>query len=182
MSRYCSLLLGVVPAVGVVVAAIVTTGTGLGTGVGQALAGFLGPTYGWRFPFLIVSIPGMVCSLLLLCIKDPPRGQKEAARIELDEAIRAKNQQQQEVGNRRRDPMERQDGRSHLENHENDIILVENKVTWKTTKEMITTPTVALAFIGAAPGALPFGFGSVFLNDYLAEDRGMTVEVSRLIF
>ena len=215
-------------------AAIVTTGTGLGTGVGQALAGLLGPTYGWRFPFLIVSIPGMLCSLLLLCIRDPPRGRKEAARIELDEAIRnrhvegrrrhndgdnvvthdlgpdcplhdqslhplAKSQSlaAQDIHDRGKadlstvsrplEPclttgasMEQGSSPGNVQNNENKTVL-EKKVSWRTTKEMITTPTVALVFLGAAPGALPFGFGSVFLNDYLAEDRGMTVEVRLLM-
>jgi MFS family permease len=191
------------------VAAIVTTGTGLGAGVGQALAGFLGPSKGWRFPFLVVSIPGMLCSLLLLCIQDPPRGRKEAARIALNEAIRnkqAKNQHEcspeehalepsgggygtKEPAVVPNDPCRHEHKALGLENGNATTLLVDDrapeeeqevvddKVSWKTTKEMITTPTVALVLLGAAPGALPFGFGSVFLNDYLAEDRGMTVEV-----
>jgi len=54
---------------------------------------------------------------------------------------------------------------------------VDKKVTWKTTVEMLKTPTVILTLLQAAPGALPFGFISVFLNDYLSEDRGMSTQV-----
>ena len=144
------------------VAAIITTGTGLGSGIGQALAGFLGPKYGWRFPFLVVSIPGMVCSFLLFMIRDPKRGQKEQARIEFDEERRA------QVGND--DSAAGNDGSGNISQRPDD------KVSWKTTWEMIKTPSVLLIFLQAAPAALPFGFGSVFLNDYLAQDRGIGVE------
>lgn len=147
------------------VAAIVTIGTGLGSGVGQALAGFLGPKYGWRFPFLVVSVPGMVCSFLLLMIRDPQRGQKEQARIEFDEERRAHVDDYDEESNSDESP--------------NVPIVAQRqneKVSWKTTWEMIKTPSITLIFLQAAPASLPFGFGSVFLNDYLAQDRGIGVE------
>lgn len=147
------------------VAAIITIGTGLGSGVGQALAGFLGPKYGWRFPFLVVSVPGMVCSFLFFMIRDPKRGQKEQARIEFDEERRAQAVDHNEATNI--------DGSANVPSvsqRPND------KVSWKTTWEMIKTPSVLLIFLQAAPASLPFGFGSVFLNDYLAQDRGIGVE------
>jgi len=144
------------------VAAIVTIGTGLGSGVGQALAGFLGTKYGWRFPFLVVSVPGMVCSFLLLMIRDPKRGQKEEARIEFDKERRAHEEENVEIISA--------SGGNLAPPRPN------NKVSWKTTWDMIKTPSVLLIFLQAAPAALPFGFGSVFLNDYLAQDRGIGVE------
>lgn len=61
------------------IAAVVTTGTGLGMGLGQAMAGSVDS---WRTPFLVVSIPGLICSGLVLFIKDPPRGAKEEAVLE----------------------------------------------------------------------------------------------------
>ena len=143
------------------VAAIITIGTGLGSGVGQALAGFLGPKYGWRFPFLIVSVPGMACSFLLLMIRDPKRGLQEQARIEFDQ------EQQAQADN---------DGGNDFPSLSPSSQRANNKVSWKTAWEMIKTPSVLLVFLQAAPAALPFGFGSVFLNDYLAQDRGIGVE------
>lgn len=59
------------------VAAMVTSGAGLGVIIGQAIAGFVGSHYGWRLPFLIVSIPAFVCATMMLFLKDPPRGLKE---------------------------------------------------------------------------------------------------------
>ena len=147
------------------VAAIITIGTGLGSGVGQALAGFLGPKYGWRFPFLVVSVPGMVCSFLLFMIRDPKRGQKEQARIEFDEERLAQVVDHDNASNI--------DGSANVPSVSQ---RPDDKVSWKTTWEMIRTPSVLLIFLQAAPASLPFGFGSVFLNDYLAQDRGIGVE------
>uniref|UniRef100_A0A7S2KRC2 Major facilitator superfamily (MFS) profile domain-containing protein n=1 Tax=Leptocylindrus danicus TaxID=163516 RepID=A0A7S2KRC2_9STRA len=59
------------------VAAMVTCGAGLGVIIGQAIAGFVGSHYGWRLPFLIVSVPAFVCATMMLFLKDPPRGLKE---------------------------------------------------------------------------------------------------------
>lgn len=61
------------------IAAVVSTGTGLGMGMGQLLAGSISS---WRLPFLIVSIPGFICALVFLFVKDPKRGAKEAAVLE----------------------------------------------------------------------------------------------------
>ena len=68
----------------VAIAAIVTTGTGIGTGIGQVLAGF---TASWRTPFILVSIPGLLCSFFMLFIEDPKRGSYEAAVLERGEII-----------------------------------------------------------------------------------------------
>ena len=58
------------------VAAVVTTGSGMGMGIGQVIAGLLPD---WRLPFLIVSIPGILCSFVILFFDDPPRGASEEA-------------------------------------------------------------------------------------------------------
>jgi hypothetical protein len=62
-----------------IVAAVVTTGSGMGMGIGQVIAGLLDD---WRLPFLIVSIPGLLCSFIILFFNDPPRGANEAAVLE----------------------------------------------------------------------------------------------------
>ena len=62
------------------IAAVVTTGTGLGMGIGQIIAGNVSS---WRLPFLLVAIPGLLCSIVMLfCVEDPKRGAKEAAVLE----------------------------------------------------------------------------------------------------
>ena len=59
-----------------IVSAVITTGSGIGMGIGQVIAGLLDD---WRLPFLVVSVPGIICSFIILFFNDPPRGANEAA-------------------------------------------------------------------------------------------------------
>merc|ERR1711975_141144 len=57
---------------------IVTAAMGVGILIGQVLSGLLGPTYGWRMIFAIVSLPGFLVSFLTLYLtKEPARGGTE---------------------------------------------------------------------------------------------------------
>lgn len=63
--------------------AFVGMGTGIGIAVGQGIAGFLGPTFGWRLPFLVVSAPALICAAIVaVTVKDPERGRMEEATLE----------------------------------------------------------------------------------------------------
>ncbi len=60
--------------------AVLGLASGLGIAVGQLLAGMLGPSHGWRLPFLCIAIPGMLANLLFLAIaREPIRGATEEA-------------------------------------------------------------------------------------------------------
>ncbi len=51
---------------------------GLGIAAGQLLAGFIGPAFGWRLPFIIVAIPNFaLCLLFVLTVREPGRGRTE---------------------------------------------------------------------------------------------------------
>ncbi|WP_428267237.1 MFS transporter [Haliangium sp.] len=51
---------------------------GLGIAFGQLLAGMLGPTHGWRLPFMVVAAPNFGLALLFLAtIREPTRGRAE---------------------------------------------------------------------------------------------------------
>lgn len=53
---------------------------GLGIAAGQLLAGFIGPSMGWRLPFIIVALPNFaLCLLFLLSVREPGRGRTEDA-------------------------------------------------------------------------------------------------------
>lgn len=57
------------------VTALVGMGTGCGIALGQGVAGWVGPIYGWRVPFLIISIPAILCAILIaLFVPEPQRG------------------------------------------------------------------------------------------------------------
>ena len=46
--------------------------------VGQGAAGIFGPKFGWRMPFLVVSIPAMVCAVVVwMCVPEVERGAGE---------------------------------------------------------------------------------------------------------
>ncbi|HTT20026.1 MAG TPA: MFS transporter [Candidatus Sulfotelmatobacter sp.] len=47
----------------------------VGSAAGYLLGGYLAPQYGWRFPFYIAAAPGFVLALVVLLLKEPPRGQ-----------------------------------------------------------------------------------------------------------
>lgn len=47
----------------------------VGSAAGYLLGGYLAPTHGWRFPFYIAAAPGFLLALLVLFLKEPPRGQ-----------------------------------------------------------------------------------------------------------
>jgi len=57
------------------VMASVGVGTGIGIAIGQGLAGLVGPIYGWRLPFLLISLPALLLAVLLMTtVVDPVRG------------------------------------------------------------------------------------------------------------
>lgn len=67
-------------------AANATLGLAMGLGIagGQLMAGLLAPGHGWRLPFLVMAIPGILLSLLFAGVaQEPRRGQHEAGLKEL---------------------------------------------------------------------------------------------------
>lgn len=60
----------------------------IGAAAGYMLGGFVYGLYGWRAAFWIAGAPGLLLSLLILLVRDPPRGQHDthsphAARISM---------------------------------------------------------------------------------------------------
>ncbi|ABF40835.1 major facilitator superfamily (MFS) transporter [Candidatus Koribacter versatilis Ellin345] len=46
----------------------------VGTAIGYLVGGYLGHRHGWRMPFYVCAIPGMIMGLLLLLVPEPVRG------------------------------------------------------------------------------------------------------------
>ncbi|MEO8726324.1 MAG: MFS transporter [Acidobacteriaceae bacterium] len=46
----------------------------VGAALGYIIGGQLGTRYGWRSPFYVCAVPGMIIALLLFFLKEPPRG------------------------------------------------------------------------------------------------------------
>jgi MFS family permease len=164
------------------VTAVVGMGTGLGTALGQGIAGLMGPRFGWRSPFLVVSIPALICAILLaFTVQDPPRGEMEKAVLERihdrssrrnaamiheslspgDLSVNQLSTHEETEGPKvKRTLLCRQDWREN----------------WMTFLDLLSTKTFILSLLQGAPGCLPWGIVNTFLNDFLSEDRGMTVE------
>ena len=54
--------------------------TGAGVMGGQTISGLVGPVWGWRAPFAIVSLPAMLLALLMLATtSEPVRGQCDSS-------------------------------------------------------------------------------------------------------
>src|SRR5215813_5994532 len=49
----------------------------VGAAVGYLVGGFIEPVLGWRAAFYVVGLPGILLSLLVLTVADPPRGATE---------------------------------------------------------------------------------------------------------
>lgn len=59
----------------------------VGSVLGLAIAGFLGPRFGWRVPFIVVSVPNVALALVaLFVLKEPARGAYEKGIGELVQA------------------------------------------------------------------------------------------------
>ncbi len=57
---------------------------GLGMGLGQLLAGMVGPSFGWRLPFVLVALPNLVLVAVFWRVaREPARGRSEDALQEL---------------------------------------------------------------------------------------------------
>src|SRR5215469_8712596 len=46
----------------------------VGSAVGYVMGGYLGHHYGWRTPFLVGAIPGLILALGLMLVREPERG------------------------------------------------------------------------------------------------------------
>mmetsp|Transcript_49958 Transcript_49958/g.60103 ORF Transcript_49958/g.60103 Transcript_49958/m.60103 type:complete len:239 (+) Transcript_49958:2-718(+) len=53
---------------------------------------------------------------------------------------------------------------------------------FRSSWEVLKAPSVFLLLIQGLPGCLPWGIINSFLNDYLSEDKGMTIQAATLTF
>ncbi len=58
----------------------------VGFALGYILGGWLGPQYGWRFPFYLAAAPGFLVGVAVLFLKEPERGQFDSLKETPDRA------------------------------------------------------------------------------------------------
>jgi len=56
-------------------------GLPVGLALSFAVSGWVAKNYGWRMAFLVAGLPGLLCVLLVLFVKEPARGAVEAVNV-----------------------------------------------------------------------------------------------------
>jgi MFS family permease len=67
------------PRVRATVQAIYSSGIAIGAGFAFLFGGQIAQAYGWRWAFYLLGFPGLIFAVLVLLLKEKPRGQTEAA-------------------------------------------------------------------------------------------------------
>lgn len=180
------------------VSSLVGIGVGVGISVGQGVAGFIGPRYGWRLPFVVVSAPALVCALVVwLFVKEPERGAAEEAMMRHRglgqearySSLRRKSSSDESSSDPSTDDSKRELSLASVRiNPRRTLSLTKTKSSpfgmelhLETFRTLIRTPTVILSLLQGAPGCVPWGIVNVFLADFLSENRGMTVELATVV-
>ena len=138
----------------------------LGGMCGQGVAGFLGPAYGWRLPFAVVAAPGLLVAYLVHAFAvEPARGAADRLcdgsnpTSKSDHAGSKYAAGDAAAGTSVSAAMPALAGRF-----------------WSNTKRIMARPTNRLGFLQGIPGCVPWSVIGVFMNDYLAVDKGLGVE------
>lgn len=144
--------------------AFIQIAAALGVALGQSIAGFVGPSAGWRVPFPITSTPAMLLiPLYLMTTKDPQRGsQEKSVKAAMAAVVEAQGQNPEKL------PSE---------------AFYEEKIDCAKIKKLGETKTALLIFIQGIPGSLPWGTMLVFFQDFLYRDVfNQTVTIEQTTF
>jgi predicted MFS family arabinose efflux permease len=185
------------------VSTIVGVAISIGQVGGQLMAGLVGPSQGWRMPFLIVAVPAIALGILLsLTGTEPKRGSQERVIRQLSRSMSSVPDLLSSLIRNRQllhhpsyDPIDgfedeemqgRGDLRAHCSvssekistrSHGDDVSIdYSERIDWKKLGIIVTTPSAVIIFLQGLPGCVPWGMIYTFLNDYFSEDRGMSVE------
>eukprot|EP00668_Euglena_longa_P000475 GGOE01000597.1.p1 GENE.GGOE01000597.1~~GGOE01000597.1.p1 ORF type:complete len:451 (-),score=102.22 GGOE01000597.1:196-1548(-) len=126
---------------------------GVGTLMGQVMAGLVGPVYGWRMPFLLAALPALLVAGLVVNTSEPERGRHE-------EALQSKYQAAADAG---------------------DSFVYGQSMTWAKARAVFSIPTNVFAFLQGLPGCVPWGVIVAYLNDYMAQDKGLSVQSATVV-
>ena len=155
----------------------------LGSMCGQGVAGFMGPTFGWRLPFAAVAAPGLVVAWLVRAFaEEPPRGVAEG---------KARGEDGYDAGARDDDHGDAAVGDATVGGGDTNASFAEEgdlnaRVTIsrlaldfaRKSRSVVSRRTNVLGFLQGVPGCVPWSIISVFMNDYLAVDKGLGVEAA----
>jgi len=147
------------------VSAVVQVAVGMGIAAGQGVAGYIGPWLGWRWPFVIVAVPAILCAgLMYATTEEPERGSTERA-------FQAGNLKSYEhPSNSETDGFLARTSRTESAQRE-----YQAELNWEKIIGIASIKTNVYAIGQGLPGCLPWGMLLTFLNDYLAQEKGLAV-------
>ena len=128
---------------------------------GQGVAGYLGPSFGWRVPFAVVGTFGLIVAAVVQNFAVEPRrgvadGGDGGLGASAAAAAAAASAKTASLASHRWAPLLRE---------------------WlKKSAAVFRRPTNVLGFLQGIPGCVPWSIIGVFMNDYLAVDKGLGVE------
>ena len=130
---------------------------------GQGVAGYLGPSFGWRVPFAVVGTFGLIVAAVVQNFAVEPRrgvadGGDGGLGASAAAAAAAASAKTASLASHRWAPLLRE---------------------WlKKSAAVFRRPTNVLGFLQGIPGCVPWSIIGVFMNDYLAVDKGLGVELA----
>lgn len=142
---------------------------GLGVMLGQVLSGFLGPSMGWRSTFFVAALPGIAAlPLSFRHLNIPPRGAIDDQQL-VGEDLEGGNASSQPVVGQATAVV---GGLSTQQNLE---------LFGKRLASIFWIRTNVLLFAQCIPGSVPWGVLFVYMNDFLAQEKGLTIEQATMI-
>eukprot|EP00808_Paulinella_micropora_P014793 g27029.t1 len=137
------------------VSSVFTIAFSAGIALGQLVAGVVGRDGHWRVPFLCPAIPALVMAFLMLTtVPEPIRGGQEVATMKMQSLQK----------------LQKSNGV-----HTNPEKTNAFEASWQKQLQTFTTPTVVLLILQGIPGCVPWGIVGVFLNDYLSQNKGLSI-------
>ena len=141
-----------------------------GVGLGQGIAGYVGSAYGWRTPFVVVAVPGVIVGFLFLAtVKEPRRGLMDGNSYSSEDLVGTGASAAGVGGN----------STSSSQNNKADGAWEQIKSgaqsSWISLKWVLAVPTNKFALLQGIPGCIPWSVINSFMNDYLATNKGLGV-------
>lgn len=157
----------------------------LGGMCGQGAAGYLGPTFGWRVPFAVVAVPGLLVALAVAAFAvEPRRGGSEggasgaAVAASASEASAAAGSSSSASSSSLPSSSAAAGtgagaGAASFTGFARGAL--------KKAGAVLRRPTNVMGFLQGIPGCVPWSVINVFMNDYLAVDKGLGVHLATTV-
>ena len=162
------------------VSALVGVCMSFGVGMGQGIAGYVGSEYGWRTPFVVVAVPGVIVGFLFLAsVKEPKRGIMDGNSYSSDDLVGVAASAGGGTHSSSHGTIsgggDGDGGQNNKEASAWEQIKTGAQTSWISIKWVLAVPTNKFALLQGIPGCVPWSVINAFMNDYLATNKGLSV-------